>query len=75
MSHLKRWLPLIGVLIIAVSTLARAYGQSDLAALLEGAGQLAGAEAPPATAEVIAAAAALVGACIKLYNSLRELLK
>lgn len=75
MKSLRRWLPLIGVFVLAGSTLLRALGHSDLAVLVEGAGGLAGAEAPPATAEVIAAAAALFGASIKLWNSLRETLE
>lgn len=66
LTGIRRYAPLIGVFVLAASTLLRYFGLGEAAAAVEGAGTLAGAQAPPAAYELAAAVTAAVGAILKL---------
>lgn len=70
MKKFQRFVPLIAVVYIAALTIARAFGLDGVADGLSSVGGLIGLEAlsPVSGAELAAAAAALGGVILKVYN-------
>jgi len=70
MKQFQRFVPLVAVVYIAALTIARAFGADGIADGLSSVGGLIGIEAmsPVSAAELTAAAAALGGGLIKVYN-------
>jgi len=70
MKKFQRFVPLIAVVYIAALTIARAFGADSIADGLSSVGGLIGIEAlsPVSGAELAAAAAALGGVILKVYN-------
>ena len=70
MKQFQRFVPLVAVVYIAALTIARAYGANSIADGLSSVGGLIGLDAlsPVSGAEFTAAAAALGGVIIKVYN-------
>jgi len=68
MQKMRRWLPLLGVLVLAVTVILRAFGLDGYAAALEQVGGLTGlsSQSPVGLGELTAAAAALTGVVLKV---------
>lgn len=74
MARIKRWLPLLGVLLLAAVVVMRAFGLEGYAAALEQIGGLTGlsAQSPVGLGELAAAAAALTGVVLKVRAEWRK---
>lgn len=70
MPQLKRWAPLLGVAVLAGSTIARAFGREDVAKGLDVVGSVTGvgAESPITGNELLATAAAVSGLILKVLS-------
>lgn len=77
MKNFKRFVPLVAVVYIAALTIARSFGLESVASSLSSIGGLVGIEAmsPVSGAELTAAAAALGGVILKVYNLVNGLKK
>jgi len=74
MPWLKRWLPLMGTFVLAVSMLLEAFGLPEAAKVLTTLGGIVGAnQASTVTGpEFAAAVAAISGVALKVYSELRK---
>jgi hypothetical protein len=72
-NALKRWAPLLGVALIAGSTIARAFGYADAGRAIDIIGTLTGfgTESPVSATELLAAAAAVSGVALKVLSLLK----
>lgn len=74
MPWLKRWLPLLGTFVLAISALLEAFGLSEVAKIVTTLGGIVGAtQASTVTGpEIAAAVAAITGVLLKVYSELRK---